>query len=121
VELLAAGEHAHGRWPARQLVSRRALAQQPGQLCHVRLLDPALAVSAAVVFAGVITAAFAHLAAAVNGDLPGVPGHRRERLAFPLAQFPPGGVDELVTGPGGELIEAGDQGVAGSGPADVAL
>jgi hypothetical protein len=57
-----------------------------------------------VVAAGVIGAAFPHLTVGVNGDLPGLSWHGRDRLAFPLGKVPSDGVDELVAGPTGELV-----------------
>jgi len=71
---LAAGEDAHRRWPVVKLVPGGAFAQQPGQLGDMGFLDPAAAVGAATVRAGVLGAALADLAA---GD--------RSRSARPAA------------------------------------
>ena len=103
-------------WPAGQLVPGPALAQQPGQLGDVRFFDPAPAVGAAGVGAGVLGAALADLAAGIDGDLPGLlAGPAVIAARLPLAQLPADGVDELVAGPGGQLVQAGDQPVAGPG------
>ena len=75
---LAAGEDPHRLRPGLQLVPARALAQQPGQLGDVRFFDPARPVRAAcIVPAGVIGAAFADLAAAIDRGLPRVSGTSR--------------------------------------------
>jgi hypothetical protein len=67
---LAAGEAAHRGGPGMQLVPGRAGAQQRRQLGDVRFLDPAGSVRALAVAAGVIGAALADLAAAVDRGLP---------------------------------------------------
>ena len=87
----------------------------------MRFLDPARAVGAAGVRAGVIGAALADLAAAVDGDLPGLFRDQAQRRLLPLGQHPPGRVDHLIAGPGGELIQARDQVVAGPGPSTVII
>jgi hypothetical protein len=74
VGALAAGEDAHGCWPAVELVPGPPVAQQGGELGDVGFLDPALAVAAAAVTAGVPGAALADLAVGVDGDLPGALG-----------------------------------------------
>jgi hypothetical protein len=50
-------------WPAAELVPGRALAQQAGQLADVRFFDPAPAVPAARIGAGLTGAALTDLAA----------------------------------------------------------
>jgi hypothetical protein len=60
-----------------RLVPARAFAQQPGQLGDVRFLDPAGAVPAFQVAAGIIGAALTDLAAVIDGDLPRVLGTSR--------------------------------------------
>jgi hypothetical protein len=115
VRPLAAGEDAHRSGPAVQLVSCRGLAQQAGQLGDVRFFDPAPAVPAATVAAGLIGAALADLAADIDRDLPGAGRDHRDRVPLPPAELPADGVDDLVAGPGGELVQAGNQGVAGPG------
>ena len=102
--------------PALQLVPGRALAQQPGQLGDVRFFDPAGPVRAAGVAAGVIGAALADLAAAVDGDLPGLLRDQPQRGLLPLAQRPADRVDQLIAAAGGQLIQVLDQLVAGPGP-----
>jgi len=59
-------------WASRPNGPGRAGAQQPRHLGDVRLLRPAAGMCAAPVGAGVPGAALAHLAAAVDGDLPGL-------------------------------------------------
>ena len=97
-----------------QLVTHLAPAQQPGQLGDVRFLYPAPRMRAGPVRAGVISAAFPHLAAMADGDLPGFrdPG---DRGLLPAAQFPADRVDQLIAGPGGQLVQALDEAVAGPG------
>jgi hypothetical protein len=112
---LAAGEDAHRGGPAVQVVPGGAVAQQPGQLGDMGFLDPAAAVRAAAISAGVIGAALAHLAMVIDGDLPGLPGNLSDRGALAFTQFPPDRVDELVARPGCQLIQALDQPVAGPG------
>ena len=107
--------------PAGQLVPAGAFAQQPGQLGHVRFFDPAPRVRAATVRAGVIGAAFPDLAVVADGDLPGVRGHGGDGGALALVQFPADGAGQLVTGPGGELVQAGDQPVTGPAPSAVTI
>jgi len=58
----------------------------------------------------------AHLAALIDRDLPGLRRGQPDRGALAGAQVPADGVGQLVPGPGGQLIEAGDQPVAGPGP-----
>jgi hypothetical protein len=91
VGTLAAGEDAHALWPAGQLVAVWSFAQQPGQPGHVRFGDLAPRMCAAGVGAGLI------------------------RAAFPVAQFPADGVDQLMPGPPRQLIEPPDEPVAGPG------
>ena len=112
---LPAGEDAHFLRPALELVPAGTFAQQPGQLGDVRFLDPAAAVRAAGVRAGII-GALADLAAAVDGDLPGFLRDQAQRRLLPLGQHPPGRVDHLIAGAGGELVQVRDQVVAGAGP-----
>jgi len=115
---LTAGEDPHRRGPCLQLVPGRPLAQQPGQLGDVRFLDPARPVRARLAAAGVIGAPLADLAAAVDGDLPGLLRNQPQRRLLPLTQRPPDRVDQLVPGPGRELVQVLDQAVAGPGPID---
>src|SRR5450755_2464079 len=112
---LAAREDPHRRGPAAQLVPARAAAQQPGQLGDVRFLDPARPVRAGSVAAGVIGAALADLAAAVDRDLPGLLRDQPQRCFLPLAQRPADRVGQLIAAAPGQLIQALDQGVAGPG------
>ena len=72
----------------RQLVPGRAFAEQPGQLGDVRFLDPARPVRAGSVCAGVIGAALADLAAAIDRGLPGLLRDQPQRGLLPLAQRP---------------------------------
>ena len=113
---LTAGENPHRRRPAVQLVSVRAFAQQPGQLGDVGFFGPAPCMPAGPVRAGVTGPAFAHLAALIDRDLPGLRWDEPDRVAFAGTEFPADGVGQLVPGPGGQLIKAGDQPVAGPGP-----
>src|SRR5437773_1126373 len=110
---LTAGEDPHLGGPPGQLVPGRAFAQQPGQLGDVRLFDPAPAVPAVQVAAGALGAPLADLAALIDGDLPGLGRDGGDRGPLPLAQLPANRVDHLVAGPGGELVQPGDQVVAG--------
>jgi hypothetical protein len=82
----------------------------------VRFLEPAAAVGA-----GAFGAAFTHLAAGIDGDLPGAGGDLPDRGAFAFAQPPADGVDELVAGPGGQRIQAADEPVAGVAPSLVTI
>ena len=52
--------------------------------------------------------------AAVNGDLPWL-GDQPQRGPFPLAQHPADRVDQLEAAAGGQLIQPGDQAMAGPG------
>jgi hypothetical protein len=74
----------------------------------MRLFDPAPAVTAGQIAAGVISTALADLAVGIDRD-------EGDRVPLPAAQLPPDGADDLVADPGGELVQAGDQGVAGPG------
>ena len=65
-------EDPHRLGPGPQMVPGRALAQQPGQLGDVRLLDPAPAVAAALIGAGIVCPALADLPARVDGRFPGL-------------------------------------------------
>lgn len=103
---LSAGEDAHRGGPAVQLIPGPAMAQQRRQLGDVRFFPPACAVRAPAVSAGVLGAALAHLAAVIDGDLPGLLRYQPDRGALAFAQFPADGVDELVAGPGGQPIQA---------------
>ena len=67
---LAAGEHAHPLGPAGHLVMPLVRPQDPGQLGDVGFLDPAPAVGALPVCAGIPGVALADLAPDVDGDLP---------------------------------------------------
>ena len=93
---LAAGEDPHRPGPARQLVRARAFAQQPGQLGHVRFLDPACAVPAAGVRARVLGTALADLAAVIDRDLPRLLRDQPDRGLLPGIQFPPARVHQRV-------------------------
>ena len=73
---------------------------------HARWAHPA-------VRAGVAGAALADLAAAIDRDLPRAGGDQAQRRFLPLAQRPADRVDDLVPGPGGELVQVPDQVVAG--------
>ena len=75
----AAGEDPHRRGPAGQLVATRARAQQRCQVGDVHFFDPALAVRAALIRAGVIGATLLDLAGRVDGDLPGLLGDQPQR------------------------------------------
>src|SRR5262249_58739007 len=85
------------------------------ELGDAGFLDPAAAVRAAAVGAGVFGAALADLTMAVDGDLPGAGGNGGDGGALAFPQFPANGVDQLVPRPGCELIQALDQAVAGPG------
>ena len=95
---LPAGENPHRRRPAVQLVPVRAFAQQPGQLSDVGFLDPAPRMPAGPVRAGGSGPALAHLAALVDGDLPGLRRDKPDRVAFTGAQFPADGVGQWYPG-----------------------
>ena len=71
---------------------------------------------AARVPAGIIGAALADLARAVDGDLPAGLGDLADRGLLPRAQLPADRVDDLVAVPGREPVQLPDQGVAGTGP-----
>jgi hypothetical protein len=86
---LTAHEDPHRRGPPGELIPAWAMAQQPGQLSDVRLLDPAAAVPAPGVCAGVIGAALADLAAVIERDLPRVLRDQTQYGFLPLGQFPP--------------------------------
>src|SRR5208282_4779061 len=88
VRPLAAGEDPHRLRPAPELVAVRALAQQPGQLGDVRLFYPAGRVRAAEVPAGLLGAALADLARAVDRGFPGGLGDLAERGLLAGAQRP---------------------------------
>ena len=113
---LPAGEDPHRRRPAVQLVPARAFAQQPGQLGDVRFFDPAPRMPAGRSAQASAGPALAHLAALIDGDLPGLRRDEPDRVALAGAQLPADGVGQLVPGPGRQLIKAGDQPVAGPGP-----
>jgi len=83
----------------------RTFAQQPGQLGDVRFFDPAPRMPAGPVRAGVTGPALAHLAALIDGDLPGLRRDQPDRGALAGAQLPADGVGQLVPGPGGQLIQ----------------
>jgi hypothetical protein len=87
------------------------LAQQRCRPGDLRCFDPAPAVPAAQVTAGLIGAPLADLSASVDRDLPGASRDGADCGAFPAAKFPADGVDDLAAGPGGQLIQPGDQGV----------
>jgi hypothetical protein len=82
----------------------------------VRFLDPAFSVGAPLVPAGIIGAALADLALAVDRGLPGRLGDRADRGLLPGGELPADGVGDLVAVPGGEPVQLLDQGVAGAGP-----
>ena len=109
VGALAAGEDPHARRPAGELVCARALAQQPGQLGDVRLLTPAPLMPTPAVLAGVLGATLPHRPAVIDRDLPGALGHPTDRRAVTSPQIPTHRAGQLTPGPGGELIQAGDQ------------
>jgi hypothetical protein len=71
-------------------------------------------VGAPAVGAGV-TAALADLAEVINRDLPGLLGDGGNCVLLALAQVPADGVDQLVAGPPRQLVQAGDEIVAGTG------
>jgi hypothetical protein len=98
VRALAAGKDPHRLGPAGDLVAGRPFAEQAGQLGDVRFLDPAAAVRAVPITAGVAGSALADLAALIDGDLPGSLGHQLDRAAFPLAQLPADRVGQLIVG-----------------------
>ena len=77
----------------------------------MRFFDPAPAVAAVQVAAGLAGAALTDLAAGIDRDLPGLGGDGADRGPLPCAELPADGVDDLVAGPGGQLIQPGDQGV----------
>src|ERR1700722_9257203 len=116
VRPLTAGEDPHRLRPGLELITGRAVAQQPGQLGDVRFLDPAPAVGAVPARAGTVSAALPDLALAVDGDLPGDLGDLADRGLLPRAQFPADRVGDLVAVPGGKPVQLLDQGVAGAGP-----
>ena len=78
--------------------------------------DPAPPMRAAQIRAGVIGAALADLDPPVDGDLPGQLQDQPQRGPLPLAQHPPHRVGQLEAAAPGELIQPGDQAVAGPGP-----
>ena len=86
---LTAGKYAHAARPAVQLLAVRAFAQQPGQPGDVGFFDPASRMPAGPVRAGAICAAFAHLAALIDGDLPGLLRDEPDRGALAGAEFQP--------------------------------
>ena len=100
VRPLPAGEDAHRLRPAVQLVPSRAFAQQPGQLGDVRFFDPAPRMPAGLVRAGTIGAALAHLAALIDGDLPGLLRDEPDRGALAGAQLPADRVGQLIAAAG---------------------
>jgi hypothetical protein len=51
-----------------------------------------------------------------DGDQPGVWRNLADRGALAFARRPAHRVGQLVTGPGGQRVQAGDQPVAGTGP-----
>jgi hypothetical protein len=112
----AADEDPNAGGPAGEPVPARAAAQQPGELGHVCFVALAPRMRAAPVRAGVISAAFPDLAAVIDGDLPGVLRGQPDRVPLAPAQIPADRVDQLVPGPGGGLVQAGDQPVACPGP-----
>ena len=107
VRPLTAGEQAHARGPAGQLVPSGALAQQAGQLGDVRFFDPAPAVGAFHVAARAIGAALADFTVGIDCDLPAPRRDGGDRGPLACAEFPADGVDDLVAGPGGEGVQAG--------------
>ncbi len=115
VRPLAAGEDPHLRGPSFELIPGGIFAQQAGQLGDMRFFDPALAVPAAQVAARLISTPLADLTAGIDGDLPGCRRNGSDRGPLASAGFPADGVDDLVAAPGGQLVQAGDQVVAGAG------
>ena len=73
------------------------------------------------VAAGVIGAALADLAAAVDRDLPGLLRDQPQRRFLPLAQRPADRVGQLIAAAGCQFIQALDQGVAGPAPSQVTI
>ena len=71
--------------------------------------------------AGVTGPALAHLAALIDGDLPGLLRDQPDRGALAGAEFPADGVGQLIAAAGGQLIQAGDQPVAGPAPSAVTI
>jgi hypothetical protein len=106
VRPLTAGKDPHRLRPAVQLVTARALAQQPGQLSDVRFFHPAPRMPAGPVRAGAIRAALTHLPALIDRDLPAILRDQPDRGALTSAELPADGVGQLVPGSGGQLIKA---------------
>ena len=65
-----------------------ALRSSPVSSLEVRFFDPARPVAAGVIIAAVVGAAFADLAVGIDRDLPGLPGHLRDRGALLPGQLP---------------------------------
>jgi hypothetical protein len=82
----------------------------------VRFFDPARPVRAARIGAGLIGAALADLAAAVDRGLPGLLRYQPQRRLLPLGQRPPDRVRQLIAAAGGQRVQVLDQGVTGPGP-----
>jgi hypothetical protein len=78
-------------------------------------------VRALAVAAGVIDAALADLPVPVDGDLPACSGTRLIAVFSRSPSAHPTGVDQLVPGPGGELIRVLDQVMAGSAPSQATI
>lgn len=121
VGALAAGEDPQAGRPAGELVCARTLAQQPGELGDVRLFPPAPLMSAPGVVAGVLGAALPQLTAVIDRDPPGTLGHPGDRRAFPGPQIPAHRVDQLIPGPGRELLQPGDQPWLAPAPSQVTI
>ena len=113
---LAAGEDPHCLRPGFQLVAAGPLAQQAGQLGDVRFFYPAGPVRAARVAAGILGAALADLAPAVDRGFPGGLGDLADRGLLASAERPADGAGDLVAVPGGEPVQLLHQLVAGTGP-----
>jgi hypothetical protein len=97
---LAAGEDAHPRRPADQLAPRpvrRAAALTCAPCSEQR--------ACAQMRPGQASSELPGWPRAIYRDLPGFAGHAVQGAAFPFAQFPADGADQLVAGPGGELTD----------------
>jgi hypothetical protein len=105
-----------GQPASRPAVPGGHFAQQRSQLGDVRFFDPAGAVPAVQVAAGLIGVAFMDLAAGIYRDLPGLLRDGADRGLLPRAQLPADRVDDLAAGPRGQLVQPGDQVMAGPEP-----
>ena len=89
VRALAAGEDPHG-WRARRPAGPRPGPSRSSPVSSVTCASSIqhAPVRAGVISAGVVGAALADLAAVVDGDLPGLRGHQRERGGAPARPAP---------------------------------